>query len=479
MNIKPITNIFNNENVKFYYNKKQIILDEYGNSNIKILDNILKNGEMLNSLLYIGDIEIYVILLIKIAIDIYLNNLIDEDNFIIKNIDIGDKVCVEGKIGKCIEKGNISDYGEGIKIEFKDKATNTILDKSIYKVLPYNGESDLSVMNSSVSTKKFITKEIIANLLYGENYKSEIKNFKGIIKKTCMIVVPNKGYIEALLSKIYIEFKNKSILFTEAFPCSYITSNQNIVNYPGNYTKQNSLFNFTTNIATAYEFVRENKDIQKVFIFGGEYINKEYSDLERIISRKSINQTILISEISDLNQMSEVITSKFIKEYENNMYTWTKNAILNIKINQNSIIDAYINKSCNTYIIENELLYEGFNKVKTLFFKLIKCPIEDKHKDRILRYGFSLLNTLETTPFSMDLLEYNIGNLGINIDSPAQMFKNLKKMGEDIICNIEIKTLIKDIISALKNLMETIRYKNYKWDYLLNNISKYGQRKHR
>ena len=117
MNIKPITNIFNNENVKFYYNKKQIILDEYGNSNIKILDNILKNGEMLNSLLYIGDIEIYVILLIKIAIDIYLNNLIDEDNFIIKNIDIGDKVCVEGKIGKCIEKGNISDYGEGIKIE--------------------------------------------------------------------------------------------------------------------------------------------------------------------------------------------------------------------------------------------------------------------------------------------------------------------------------------------------------------------------
>ena len=81
MDIKSITNIFNNENVKFYYDKKEITMDHYENLNVKLLDNILKNEEMISSLLYIGDIKIHVILLIKIAIDIYLSNLIDEDNY--------------------------------------------------------------------------------------------------------------------------------------------------------------------------------------------------------------------------------------------------------------------------------------------------------------------------------------------------------------------------------------------------------------
>ncbi|MBX9180166.1 hypothetical protein HCG68_04200 [Paeniclostridium sordellii] len=484
MNITSIKNIFKSEYIKFYYKDEHISLGEYEEINIDIIDEIIGSEDELNTMIYIGDKAMYIIAIIQIAILTYIKNITNTKNYIMDYIDIGDKVYVDGKIGE-YQGTYISEYGNGIKVFFKKGDTSIMLEESLYRVLPYNGRSDISNMSNRVSTKGFITKELIATLIDDKNSKDIIKRFIGIINNTNVIVIPNKSFIESILKSLNVEFKDKLIPFTEVFPCSYITSSQNIVDYPGNYAKQNPLLNFTTSIATAYEFVRSNRNIEKVFIFDGQHIDKDYVDLENIISRKSIKQVNIISDSSKLINMANIIENSIIKNKENNLYAWTENAILNLTLyeyldkklevfnKQQEIIDKCLDKDYNVELIKFDEMFESMHKTRKALSRLLKSNLDDRYKNIFLINGYGLLNTLETTPFNIKFLEENIDKIGIKIHLPRISLENLKEVRNEIITDDTTERLINEIVENIEHIIEKMYMKNYKWDRLIGYIAKY------
>lgn len=165
MNLKEIDTIYNSEKVKFYYKDRHINLGEYEHISMEVINKLLNDEEKLNTLIYIGNESMLIISIINIAILTYLQNITNKVNNIMKHIDIGDKVFINGKIGEYKEYCDLGSHGKGIKVFFQDGDTSIILDDYLYKVIPYNGDANINKMTSRISTKKFITKDIIANIL--------------------------------------------------------------------------------------------------------------------------------------------------------------------------------------------------------------------------------------------------------------------------------------------------------------------------
>lgn len=485
MGKKSVSRVFEFTRIKFYFKNKIIDLGEYEELNLDLISKIIKGEDQLNTIIYLGDKTMYIIAIIQVAVLSYIKNITDPENYIMNYINIGDKVYVDGKIGEYKGTIQMGEYGNGISVFFKKGDTSTILDDYLYRVLPYKGDANISNMSNRASKKVFITKELIATIIDDKNYKNIIKTFTGVINSTNVIVMPNKNFIENILKNLKIEFNNKILSFTEVFPCSYITGSQKIIDYPGNYAKQEALINFTTNIGTAYEFVRNNKNADKVFIFDGQHIDKDYVDLENIISRKSVKQVNIISDTSKLINMANIIENSSIKNKENNLYAWTENAILNLTLDeyidkelevfnkQQVIIDKYIDKDNNVELIDVDKIVELIYMTRKALSKLLKSDLDDRYKNIFLINGYGLLNTLETTPFTIKFLEENIEKIGIKINLPIVSLENLKEVRDELIADDVTEKLINQIVDNIENIIEKMYIKNYKWDKLLGYIAKY------
>lgn len=490
MEAKLLSSIFNNDDIKFYYKDKLINLAEYEELNIKLIDYIINNEEELNTMIYVGDESMYIIFLLKIAIETYIKNTTNKENNLLDNIDIGDRVSVDGKIGEYIAIEDVKEYGEGMKVLFKKGDTSIILKKSLYKVLPYNGEANISNMTTNISTKISISKEIIAHILSENSHQEIMEQLTGIIKQSNLIILPNKQYIDNIIKEIKIEFKGKTIPFTEVFPCAYITSGQNIMDLPGNYAKQEPLINFTLSIAVGYELVRHNKNIKNVFILGGDSIEKEFVDLENLVSRKSIKQINIISDNSKILNMTNIIENKSVNGKENNLFSWTKNALLNLSLTeyleqeievfkqQQQIVDKYVDKVYDVEIINNSNHSNIIESTRRLMAKLLKSELEDRYKNIFIINGYGLLNTIETTPFTIKLLEDNIDKLGIRMTLPKIGLDNLKNIKKEIIADELTEENIDKIINNLEVVINDMETKNYKWDRLMGQLAKYRASKY-
>lgn len=490
MEAKLLSSIFNNEHIKFYYKNKLIKLGEYEELNLKVIDYIINNDKKLNTMMYAGNESMYIIFLIKIAIETYISNITNPNNNLLDNINIGDKVSVDGKIGEYIGIEDLGKYGEGMKVSFNKGDTSTILKKSLYKILPYCGDANISRMTTNISTKSFITKELIAYLLNNDNWKETIKQFTGIINQTNVVIIPNKQYIDNVIKEIIIEYKGKFIPFTEVFPCAYITSGQNIIDMPGNYAKQEPLLNFTSSIAVAYELVRYKKNIKNVFVLGSGCIDKEFIDLENIISRKSINKVNVLSDNSNILNMANIIEYTSINKKECNLFAWTKNALLNISLveyleeeievfeSQQLLIDKYIDKTHIVELVDNHDDSSIIENIRRLMSKLLKTEMDKKYKNIFIINGYGLLNTLETTPFTIKILEENIDKLGIRMTLPKVSLDNLKNLKKELIADNVTEELINDIIKNIELVVNNMEIKNYKWDKLMGQLAKYRASKY-
>ncbi|WP_434797384.1 DrmE family protein [Terrisporobacter vanillatitrophus] len=485
-----IKNISENEEVKFFYKDKTIKLGQYEEEKIKVFEDVTNNKDKLNTMIYVGDYTMNIILLISLAIKSFLKNVTNKDNHVIKQLNIGDKVFVNGKVGEYKGISDMETYGKGMQIEFNDRSKSTILEDFSYRVLIYNGDAQLSKMTTRMSTKEFITKDIISTLLYEENSKDKIKEFVGTIIQSNIIVIPNKEFLENILKEITIEFNDKRYSFTEIFPCSYITSGQNIITLQGNYAKQEPLLYFTTSISIAYEFVRVNKNIEKVFILDGKQIEKEYSDMENIVSRKSVKQVNIICDNTNILYLSNLIQQKDIKNNNNNIYFWSENVLLNLPlqdyfndnneflINQKERVNNYLEKMYEIEEISNENISNLITETKICLSKILKSDLEEVYKNIFLINGFGLINTLETTPFPIELLEQNAEKLGIRLTLPNVCLENLKNITNEIFADHNIERYIDMVIDNIDIIIKNMYKKNYKWDRLLGIMNKYRYSKY-
>lgn len=499
MSIKSLSSIINDSNINFYFDNKPIKLGEYEKINLNISETIIKNDKKSNLMLYVGDEAMYVPILMHIAITTYISNMLDQDNYIMDSIDIGDKLFVGGKVVVYKSCENIGKDDKRVTVAYMDKkgikdGTLILPKNSFYKIIPYSGDVKGNKMNTTKGSRSFITKEFIANTLDKEiarkiidkdvedrlRVKELLKRFVGIIKNTNVIVLPNKDDIQNLLQRITVKFEEKEYSFTELFPCSYVTSSHNEVDYPGNYSKQEPLFKFTTSVATAYEMVRQDKNIKNVFILDGNCISKEYSDLERIISRKSINKVNIITDYRKLPNISELIDNE-----ETDVYAWTENALLDLSLeeylsfedevfkDQKRSVDSYLNKVYNSELVEDKGIGDLIIDTRKDISKIIKSNIDESHKNLFLMSSYGILNMLETTPFPIQLLEKYIYELGIMVTLPAIAIDNLKSLVRDINADDEIKILEKRVINNLETITDNLYYKNDKWNEIWDKTYKY------
>lgn len=499
MKVKSIKPFLNDLNVNFCFDKKPINLGNYEKLNLNIFENIMNNDKKSNLMLYVGDESMYISILIHIALTTYISNMLDPDNYILDNIDIGDKLFVGGRV---VVYRSCEDIGRDIKraeLAYIDKngiedGTYKLPQDFFYRIVPYSGDIKGNKMNNSKGTKNFITKEFISKSLDEEAArkiiskevkeqelaKEVLKKFAGIIKNTNIIVLPNKDDIQNLLQRITIVFEDKQYLFTELFPCSYITSGHNVVDYPGNYSKQESLLKFTTSIATAFEIVRQDRDIKNVFIFDNSCAVKEYPDLERIMSRKSVDKVNIITDWRKLTNISELVENEEI-----DIYAWTENALLDLNLeeylsykdevfkNQKLLVDSYLNKSYNAELIEDENIGNLIIDTRKNIIKIMKSNIDEGHKNLFLISSFGILNMLETTPFPIKILEKYISELGVMTTLPSIALDNLKLLLKEMMADHEVKILANKVIDNLRAVIDELYEENYKWSKLLGKIDKY------
>ena len=485
MNEKLTSSINKHEKIKLFYKQRLIKLEEYEEMNLKILEEIMNKENRLNTVIQIGDYTMYIIYLINIAVNTYLSNITNQDNHIIKHLDFGDKVFFKGKVAEYLGIDETSSYGEGIKISFGYDDNTIVLKDFWYQILPYNGESNISKMSTRMSSKEFITKDIIRELLYSNDSEYKVKEFTGIIKNSSIIITPNKEFIENILKEITIEFKNKEYYFTELFPCAYITSGQTIQNLPGNYSKQEPLLYFGTNLGVGYEFIRANRDTDKVFIFGGYEVEKNFIDLENIISRNSIKQVNIVSNNKDILLLSDTIQNKEINNIHNNIYAWTEDALLNLSLqeyfneeneflkNQKELLDNYLEKTYEIQEINCENLSEMITESKICLSRILKSDLNETYKNRFIISGFGLVNTLETTPFPIEFLQENVEKLGLGITIPYRSLENLKDLQKEILVDDKMQNDINTLITNIECIIKMIYSKNPKFNKLLGQMNKY------
>lgn len=352
-------------------------------------------------------------------------------------------------------------------------------------IKPYYGKAK-SLDGRGVRVKGFSGRDFFASMFGFE---------KDMIKTTIdhsIIVVCQKQEADLLIDTHKLKLNDgNAIRLCELLPCAYYSSASDWVNYAGNSSNIDPVIKFTSKLSVARELVLEDeyKKIQGVIVNGSEYITSGVSELNDLITKRSLHNVIILAPISYGDYSPILEQCQVIK-----LFAWTNEALLSTI---EDLCDIYINDMAYKgienayYCIDNmcqkdidEILIEApfesdiTAKCRQSLFKLKNNMAEGEDKDIFITYGYSLLNLMEQSCFCIDTMEELINSESITAISPSKMLVKLDDIAyKYLIFNDERYEHMQKVIELLSSMKNKIQKSNPKYDYLKNIVLEIANKK--
>ncbi|WP_077325344.1 DrmE family protein [Virgibacillus siamensis] len=384
----------------------------------------------------------------------------NEEN--IQHLSVGQKVKLDGSIGLVKELNQ----DHRVKVKFSDM-TYTLPKALIWRISVYNG-------NAKITKYKY---RPISSIKKVRKIFSDIFNFDSIeipaINTYKTLIVCNKNEMNSI-EDIYI----KGTPLIDLIPTAYYSNVDNFKRIGRDPLQRDPLFCFTSNIETAYEIIKADKDIKNLIIFGKKKIlgNSVYIDE---INNHSFDN---ISVIMDLKEMDFEIVSliktlgyeivpEFIPNTPNDSMLFNS-AVPNINLlSERNIIAKRLSCFERKFIQIESDVDKMLHSLKKKVLTLKKDFVENIYIMDMVRKTLGLLSFLRTMPIPMK----ELGD--INPEFPYYRIVNdLESEKLNVLATTSEETFntVNSIIKDIKSLLLFHNFQHPKEETLRKIISKLG-----
>ncbi|MCU6792463.1 DrmE family protein [Paenibacillus sp. WQ 127069] len=440
---------------------------DFHNKNTRIIIDILNgNNNGRGIILHHGtNIALYLAIAIS-TYNVFLKDVNDSYSFL-NDLKKEDLVIYGDRRSKFIE---IDNEGRVVieTIERKNPYTTHIPKILFFKLKPYNGNAKTldgrGMKRGSLAKYNFLA----------DVFSLSLDELKNTYKKSILIVC-EKADADRFMDNFKISLESqKTFNFGELFPTAYYPSSGEPVYYSGNSSKQDPVVKFVGKLSTARELIIDDKNITTLLVNGVNYFGNDSSEMSSIYNRKSLQNIIMMGELS------KGINSLNYETYENvDVYGWTKSSILEeIPDINESVRDYFSDESKRLYEFVNNFvngnvevseiddkLEEGvFLECKKALFRISKSNGNNEIENFITK-GFSLLNLLQRSIFPIEIMNSLITNGKINALSPTSILSELKEeINKQVIS--EVVNDMSYVVASLSNMMNAFYSSNPKFDFL-------------
>ena len=439
--------------VDIYFKKEKIEFCDYENLIINTIFEITNNNSKKNLFVSIDNDISQIIAIVFIALYNYISNLLDNNNNILNQLSINDKVVKDKVIYIFWGENKINDKRYILLDDTKGCRINVPIE-NMYQITKYNGNA--SRINNSRNIN-VITKKYMANLLEIPEEK-----FIGYINNCSIVVVENKEKLFKMIENIEILHNEKKYNISELFPFAYCSSSDRFEFMKGNKIKQNPLIKFVSNSSVALDIIQDNTNINNVLFLGTKTYNEVIdTDVRQMELYDYIDKIIFFDSIDSNFDFS-------IFDQEVSIYAFTQNVILNnINLYKNNYksklqsdnlkrVDNFINKQINIYEINDE--DEISSNIKEIYIetnKLRKYQYDDNIKYfRILT--FSLCKKIRQSILPLKESERNY----IKIDNYFKSIKDCTRKINSTRIEYSIMNKIIKILNSITTKLSIVNNKN-------------------
>ncbi|MDF2882857.1 MAG: hypothetical protein K0R54_3414 [Clostridiaceae bacterium] len=434
------------KSIVIQYYGKQIKYSDFERLLVNIFQKINNSQEKKQVLISMNKEFTFIILLIYLSINEYIENACNSSNNILNNLKSGDKLVKNGKLV-------VFDKNDDKYIYMLDGNCKVMIPlEKAYTLTKYMGTA--SRINNYENSKR-VTKKIISELL---NINEE--EFIGDIKKSTLIVFENKEKLYNIIESIEVIHNEKKYKLSEVFPFSYHSSEGNYEFLRGNRIKQNALIKFTTNSSLALDLIREDENISNV-IFIGESTYKNFLDTEirQIEMYDSVNKIILLDTwestfdftIFDDEYLMYAFTKSVILDNVNLYGDITKDCDSPLQEYNNLILLNFVNKEINIYEVNDEDIDSNIYDITANLKSLFDYSYDNVQVLDFLKISYSLCNKIEQTLIPLGESKENTYNINKRLDNLINISKIFPENRAEYIVMQEIIELFTNIIKAIKN----------------------------
>lgn len=409
-----------------------------------------------------------------------VNSEISSDE-LIENLSPGDIVCYQKSnstveklkfVGKFDYHGNPSDS----YIQLEKENNKTWVRKDHWNsIKPYYGNS--LNLDARGLRKKNPNVELFFTDILGYERSQIPAEFTN-----STIVIMSKEEIDQILKYTFIKFNGKTIKLLDLVTATYYTDKNNLF-YGGNQTKAEPVLKITNKFDIAFDLIKDNSNNKNIglIVSGEETIRRGYTELNRLIKRRSIKNTYILVPIGyDYDKIKGLIND----EYDIDAFVCTKeflNTFKSIDIVENNALTRILNyKSIGIKMQKITCkTIESIDSVKPRIFKLSlkkfkESVYESDNKDEFIVQSYSLWNLFQFAIFKITtynnlIIKGKISGTLIN-DRLFRLNEIVKGFPESLCENC--KTVINQLEESYKQVEKYLKKEN-----AMRNILKYSQGK--
>ena len=429
----------------YYYDElisKERILQKY----LEFFDELFSSDDRKISFsLHTGSVCFDVIAVIATTLGCLSFNLSTNDD-IISSLNIDDMVMFKNQRYKWL--GIEKMYGEKYMILKQDgKGRNG--DSKRY--LPYSSNKHLIKPyfgNSHVTDGRGVRKnksdrEDFLSYVFDIS-KSEVPSTVGV---SAVIVSEKEKVIEIIKNLKICYGEGKFIELLDIVSASYFTSNGEEQQLGKNPTKSEPALKVAGHYSQARSLVLNKQSNRVIIMLSIKNISNtdNSTELDDLLRRKTLKFAMVSSPLN--NNFIKYVVEKYqeaevfacTKEYLSENFENESNSSGCITENLHRQIQNTINKKINTSIIENDMSWETFCKIKDILWKIKQSEWNNEYKEEFIKTAYSLLNLFSTAVFSMENIEKVICKQKLNmIASPSEKIKRLYDISNKIgIMNVQ------------------------------------------
>lgn len=429
--------------------------------------NILSSDYKNNVLVTSEKIGVDICLLAMCAINTYLEDLKNHNNYILSNLQNNQLVIYEGRKCKYIncEISNSRNYTGPEKIVLETKNGTLRIDKSeAYKISRYFGESDkLDKMEKSKDIEN--NRYLISKLL-----NQDIQELNGILNQQIIVVFESKKYMEEILSNMSIEVEGEQYEFSRVFLSRYYSDNKNYINIKGNKFNSKPIFLFTSRFDVADSILGKNEDCNKLIFLGEQAYHKSFSIIEDYtLEEEKLNKIIFHNTYDNSCTIDKLIENDVQVYALKENQSPRKNKINNILVDSikiNSLL--YLTKKQLINLLNLDIdFFQKERFIRSAFkalkiYQLLCIPICELEEGYILNECIDIVKKIAENTFEYDSIYNKLANIYINLTQLySELYNNNPKIGLLESISDRDSTIILNNRSELKFIQDNnIKYKS-------------------
>ena len=255
------------------------------------------------------------------------------------------------------------------------------------------------------------------------------------------VVVCDRSYITDIVKNISIKYKDKHVDLEDICPTSYFTSSGEEYQIGVNQLKLTPVIRAAETVSSARDLIldRENK-AEDLVIIGATSRVTEDTELEDLLNRKALNHINISGILNPVlgkyavehsgEKSIYACTKKYLKSFETHLNEDSNNDLVNELHEQEKNI---IYSSISYEIVDGGWTWEQYKGIRNGLRNIQNSSWDERRKNQFVPIAYSLINLLNTAPFSMEYLEKAIeGNqIHAGVVSPQKRIEELLDLAEE------------------------------------------------